>query len=102
MLALMSPFYFFSQPERIISGSKKYDHRSDVWSYGITLVSLYFIVIGFTVMSVTQYELAVGEFPYRQYKNVFEQIKLVIEGDAPRMPDDRGFSENFKDFVHRW
>ena len=53
-------------------------------------------------MSVTQYELAVGEFPYRQYKNVFEQIKLVIEGDAPRMPDDRGFSENFKDFVHRW
>ena len=53
-------------------------------------------------MLLSQYELAVGEFPYRQYKNVFEQIKLVIEGDAPRMPDDKGFSENFKDFVHRW
>lgn len=52
--------------------------------------------------SSSQYELAVGEFPYKQYKNVFEQIKLVIEGEAPRMPDDMGFSENFKDYVHRW
>ena len=49
-----------------------------------------------------QYELAVGRFPYRQTMNEYEQVQIVVHGPAPRIPEDMGFSESFKDYVHRW
>ena len=50
----------------------------------------------------TQYELALGKFPYPAWKNVFDQLKTVVEGEAPKVPADLDFSQEFKDFVHLW
>ena len=63
----------------------KYDQRSDVWSFGITI-----------------YELAVGRFPYPSWTNVFDQLKTVVEGEPPRIPADAGLNPEFVDFVHQW
>ena len=49
-----------------------------------------------------QYELAVGSFPYPVWKNMFEQLKSVVDGEAPRVPDDLPLSGEFKDFIHKW
>jgi len=74
-------------PERInpVQTGAKYDQRSDVWSFGITM-----------------YELALGKFPYPAWKNVFDQLKTVVEGEAPKVPADLDFSQEFKDFMHLW
>jgi mitogen-activated protein kinase kinase 7 len=56
----------------------------DVWSLGITLV-----------------ELATGAYPYRDCKTDFEVLTKVLDSDPPSLPDDQGFSEDFKDFVKR-
>lgn len=53
--------YAFVQPERIDpERAKGYDVRSDVWSLGITLM-----------------EVATGNFPYRKWDSVFEQLCQV-------------------------
>lgn len=72
----------YMAPERINpeKASQGYGIRSDVWSLGITIV-----------------ELATNEFPY-SWRNPFEQLKQVIDGDAPGLPDDK-FSPEFRDFV---
>ncbi|XP_064406532.1 dual specificity mitogen-activated protein kinase kinase 6-like [Halichondria panicea] len=64
----------------------KYDERSDVWSFGITM-----------------YELALGKFPYPQsiWKNPFDQLKCVVHGDPPQVPSDAPFSDELKDFVRQ-
>lgn len=74
-------------PERInpIKTGAKYDQRSDVWSYGITMS-----------------EMALGRFPYPEWKTVFDQLKSVVEGDPPKLPDDDPrFSDSFKDLIHK-
>lgn len=43
-----------------------------------------------------------GRFPYPPYRNLFEQMKLVVDGDPPRLPPDSQFSDDFKDFVAQW
>ena len=48
-----------------------------------------------------QYELAVGRFPYPSWTNVFDQLKSVVEGKAPRIPPDTQLSDDFVDFVHQ-
>ena len=107
------------QPERInpTTTGCKYDERSDVWSYGITMVTVSVstcmcvcvcVLCGYesmplsTLSAPAQYELAVGKFPYPPWVNVFDQLKTVVEGSPPRISKDVGLSENFTDFVHQW
>ena len=49
-----------------------------------------------------QYELAVGNFPYPVWKNMFEQLKSVVDGEAPRLPPDLPLSPEFTDYLHLW
>jgi len=71
-----------SSPERIDPKKPEYDIRADVWSLGITLV-----------------ELATAAYPYKDCKTDFEVLTKVLDSDPPKLPDDQGFSEEFKDFV---
>ena len=60
------------------------------------------ILLSHIIVVTLQYELAVGKFPYPPYRNLFEQMKLVLDGPAPQLPDDRNFSEDLRDFVSKW
>jgi len=46
-------------------------------------------------------ELALGEFPYKKWSNIFEQLNAVVNGEPPRLPQDR-YSQELQDFVARW
>lgn len=69
-------------PERIDPKKPEYDIRADVWSLGITLV-----------------ELATGAYPYKDCKTDFEVLTKVLDSDPPSLPDNQGFSDEFRDFV---
>lgn len=77
----------YMAPERIDpERARGYDVRSDVWSLGITLM-----------------EVATGNFPYRRWDSVFEQLCQVVQGDPPQLqPSFNGmeFSTEFVDFVN--
>lgn len=78
----------YMAPERIDPMSSRqgsYDIRSDVWSFGITLI-----------------ELATGKFPYPKWKSVFEQLSQVVKGDPPRLAneDGRSFSDEMLSFTN--
>ena len=77
----------YMAPERIDPQGDpgKYDIRSDVWSLGISLV-----------------EIATGVFPYQQWGTPFDQLKEVVTGDPPKLPPDREFSLEIRDFVFLW
>jgi hypothetical protein len=73
-------------PERISPPNPNkpdYDIRADVWSLGITLV-----------------ELATGQFPYKDCQTEFEVLTKVIQDDPPCLPQNKGFSIEFRQFVH--
>ncbi|XP_065183073.1 dual specificity mitogen-activated protein kinase kinase 6-like [Sycon ciliatum] len=73
----------YMAPERIDpTKDREYDVRSDVWSLGVTLI-----------------ELALGKFPYPPWKTVFEQLKAVVSGPAPELPDNGTFTDCFIDFA---
>jgi len=73
----------YMAPERINpeSGDQGYDVRSDVWSFGISMI-----------------ELATGKFPYDTWRTPFEQLKQVVKEDPPKLPADV-FSAQFDDFI---
>ncbi|XP_028395227.1 dual specificity mitogen-activated protein kinase kinase 4-like [Dendronephthya gigantea] len=79
----------YMAPERIDPDSLKngYDVRSDVWSFGLTMI-----------------ELATGKFPYPKWTSVFDQLTAVVMGDPPQLSNDnpskRLFSPEFIDFVN--
>lgn len=70
-------------PERIDpSGNPaQYDIRSDVWSFGISMI-----------------EMATGKFPYNTWKTPFEQLRQVVKDDPPRL-EPGTFSPEFEDFI---
>lgn len=72
----------YMAPERIDPNKPEYDIRADVWSLGITLV-----------------ELATGAYPYKDCKTDFEVLTKVLDSEPPSLPEDAGFSDEFRDFV---
>ncbi|EDO48408.1 predicted protein [Nematostella vectensis] len=60
----------YMAPERIDPSSCRqgYDIRSDVWSFGITMI-----------------ELSTGVFPYPKWNSVFDQLSQVVDGDPPQL-----------------
>ncbi|THD22321.1 putative Dual specificity mitogen-activated protein kinase kinase, partial [Fasciola hepatica] len=62
----------YMAPERIHPDqtANGYDIRSDVWSFGITMI-----------------ELATGEFPYPKWDSVFQLLTYVLKNDPPSVPE---------------
>ena len=46
-------------------------------------------------------ELALGEFPYKKWNNIFEQLNAVVNGEPPRLSKDK-FSRDLCEFVASW
>nr|CDJ81151.1 Serine threonine protein kinase-related domain containing protein [Haemonchus contortus] len=74
----------YMAPERLMTFSKGYDIRSDVWSLGISMV-----------------EVANFAFPYPGFTTapLFAQLDLVVHGDAP-MVSNPLYSTKTKNFIH--
>ena len=47
-------------------------------------------------------ELATGEFPYKNCSSEFEVLSSVMSEAPPSLPNDKQFSEEFRDFVNIW
>ena len=82
----MNIVHFVVQPERInpVTGNQAYDIRSDVWSFGISMI-----------------EMATGKFPYETWRTPFEQLKQVVKEAPPKLPAGE-FSTEFDDFIVQW
>ena len=73
------------QPERIDPKGdlSNYDIRSDVWSFGISMI-----------------EISTGEYPYKMWKTPFEQLRQVVQEDPPKLPANK-FTPEYEDFINR-
>lgn len=61
----------------------QYDIRSDVWSFGISMI-----------------ELATGIFPYQKWGSPFDQLKQVVTEAPPKLPAGE-FTADFEDFISK-
>jgi len=73
----------YMAPERIDpSGNPaNYDVRSDVWSFGISMM-----------------EVTTGKFPYKLWATPFEQLRQVVMDAAPTLPSGK-YSDDLVDFI---
>lgn len=73
----------YMAPERIDpqTGKHGYDIRSDVWSFGITMI-----------------EISTGTFPYAASPTPFEQLKQVVKDPPPKLPPGQ-FTPEYEDFI---
>lgn len=74
----------YMAPERIDppKGRTGYDIKSDVWSFGITIL-----------------EIANGRYPYHHARDFFEQLKLICTDEPPKLTAGR-FSIVFEEFIN--
>mmetsp|Transcript_63312 Transcript_63312/g.150046 ORF Transcript_63312/g.150046 Transcript_63312/m.150046 type:complete len:216 (-) Transcript_63312:60-707(-) len=75
----------YMSPERI--GGEKYGFRSDVWSMGLLLL-----------------EAAIGRYPYINSQtppslSFWDLLDLIVDKPAPKLPSDKGFSTEFRQFI---
>jgi len=75
----------YMAPERVDfeSGRTGYDIKSDVWSFGISMI-----------------EISSGKFPYKTWITPFEQLRQVVLDPPPKLPEGQ-FSETYRDFINR-
>lgn len=78
----------YMAPERIKGESQNnlgtYSVSSDVWSLGLSII-----------------EIAIGHYPYppETYSNVFAQLTAIVHGDPPELPEEKGYSEEAREWV---
>jgi len=47
--------------------------------------------------------VSTGQFPYREWNSIFDQLTQVVQGDPPCLDVERDqFSPDFVDFVNTW
>jgi len=77
----------YMAPERVdppVNGvPRSYDIRSDVWSFGISMI-----------------EISTGKFPYDTWLTPFDQLRQVVKDEAPKLPQNQ-FSETYRDFINQ-
>lgn len=75
----------YMAPERIDPPRDRtgYDIKSDVWSFGITMM-----------------EIATGRYPYQHARDFFEQLKRICTDEPPRLPEGK-FSKEMEDFIYQ-
>ena len=67
-----------------MSGAERsYDIRSDVWSFGISMI-----------------EISTGKFPYDTWVTPFDQLKQVVNDDPPSLPQGK-FSATYCEFLNQ-
>uniref|UniRef100_A0A6G1SD55 mitogen-activated protein kinase kinase n=1 Tax=Aceria tosichella TaxID=561515 RepID=A0A6G1SD55_9ACAR len=73
----------YMAPERIDPPRDRtgYDIKSDVWSFGITML-----------------EIATGRYPYQNARDFFEQLKSICTDEPPKLTKGR-FTATFEDFI---
>jgi len=73
----------YMAPERVdpTGNPDNYDVRSDVWSFGISML-----------------EIAEGKYPYKIWTTPFEQLRQVVMDPAPTLTHGK-FSDSFNDFT---
>jgi len=73
----------YMAPERIdpTGNPANYDVRSDVWSFGISMM-----------------EISEGKFPYKLWATPFEQLRQVVMDPAPTLTHGQ-FSDDFNQFI---
>lgn len=70
----------FMAPERI--DGREYSYPSDVWAFGLSLMTL-----------------TLGSLPIDTKGGYWTILHCIRDEEPPTLPDDRGFSEEFKDFL---
>jgi len=77
----------YMAPERVdfdpaMNGAERsYDIRSDVWSFGISMI-----------------EISTGKYPYNTWATPFHQLEQVVRGDPPSLPQGQ-FSPTYCEFL---
>lgn len=71
----------YMSPERLSADA--YSYSADIWSAGLIFL-----------------ELMIGRYPYPPTDNNFVLVAQIQDGEAPRVPDNGGFSAEISEFVH--
>ena len=77
---------YYMAPERIDpeANRARYDTRSDIWSFGISMI-----------------EISTGVFPYKYWPTPFEHMKQVVKEEPPSLPNKGSFSPTYQNFVRK-
>lgn len=81
----------YMAPERL--EGKTYAAQSDVWSLGLTLLEL---VLGRYPFHPEELKTRTGAL---REPTLFELLNFIVTRPPPHVPSDRGFSEDFQDFI---
>ena len=71
----------------------------------VVVVTYYhtFTLIVLSDKLIGQVEVSTGQFPYREWTSIFDQLMQVVQGDPPCLDVERDqFSADFVDFVNTW